>query len=53
MPERMSIGVLILATPQGLQDLVARHIRQVQVEDDDVVVVELAEIDPFLAEIRV
>ena len=48
----MRIGVLILVTPQSPQDFVARHVRQIEVEEDDVVVVELAEIDAFLAEIR-
>src|SRR5215218_5992803 len=38
-------------SPQGAQDLVARHVGQVQVEEDDIVVVELAEIDAHLAEI--
>ena len=43
---------MTLATRSVLQDLVARHVGQVQVEQDDVVVVELAEIDAFFAEIR-
>ncbi len=41
---------LNLAHAQGFQDLVAAHIRQIQVEKDDVVVVNLAEIDTFFAE---
>ena len=36
---------------QAAQHLVARHVGQIEVEEDDVVVVELAEIDAFLAEI--
>ncbi len=36
---------------QSPEDFVARHVRQIQVEENNVVVVELAEIDPFLAEI--
>ena len=47
----MRIGVLTLATRSVLQHLVARHVGQVQVEQDDVVIVELAEVDAFFAEI--
>jgi hypothetical protein len=36
---------------QAAQHLEARHVRQVEVEKNDVVVVYLAEIDPFFAEI--
>ena len=36
---------------QAAQHLEARHVRQVEVEQDDVVVVDLAEIDPFFTEI--
>ena len=42
---------LDLGDAQELQHLVARHVGQVQVEQDDVVVVELAEIDAFFAEV--
>ena len=42
---------LDLGDAQRAQDLVARHVGQVQVEQDDVVVVELAEVDALLAEI--
>ncbi len=42
---------LDLRDAQAAQHLVARHVGQVQVQQDDVVVVELAEIDAFLAEI--
>jgi hypothetical protein len=49
MPERIRIGVLTLAEAQLLQHLVARHVGQVQVQEDDVVVVELAEIDALFA----
>ncbi len=51
MPERIRIGVLILVTPQRPQHLITGHVGQIEVEQDDVVVVELAEIDPFFAEI--
>ena len=50
-PERIRIGVLILATRSCLQHVVAGHVGQVEVEQDDVVIVELAEIDAFFAEI--
>src|ERR1041384_8570087 len=36
---------------QLAQHIETRHIRQVQVEQDDVVVIDLAKIDAFLAEI--
>src|SRR5471030_173312 len=36
---------------QGLEDLKAAHIGQLQVQNDDVVIVKLAQIDPFFAEI--
>ena len=51
-PERIRIGVLTLETRSDAQHLEAGHVRQVQVEQDDVVVVELAEIDALFAEIR-
>ena len=50
-PERIRIGVCDLADAQRLEDLVAAHVGQVEVEKDDVVVVELAKIDAFLAEV--
>jgi len=31
---------------------VARHVREIEVEKDDIVVVELTEIDAFFAELR-
>src|ERR1700720_441885 len=40
-----------LRDAQLAQHVEARHIRKVQIEEDDVVVVDLAEIDAFLAEI--
>jgi tRNA (Thr-GGU) A37 N-methylase len=46
-PERIRIGVFTFETRKRPQNLVARHVGQVQVEKDDVVVVELAEIDAF------
>ena len=43
---------LDLSDAERAQNLVARHVGQVQVEEDDVVVVELAEIDALFAEVR-
>jgi hypothetical protein len=43
---------LHLGDTQRPQHFEARHVGQVQVEQDDVVVVQLAEIDTFLAKIR-
>jgi hypothetical protein len=40
-----------LGDAQRAQNLVAGHVRQVQVEQDDVVVIELAEIDALFAEV--
>jgi hypothetical protein len=37
--------------PQLLQHVIAVHVRQREIEDDDVIIVELAEVDAFLAEI--
>ena len=42
---------LHLGDAQRPQHLEAGHVRQIQIEQDDVVVVELAEIDAFFAEI--
>ena len=42
---------MTLVTRSDAQNLIARHIGQVEVEQDDVVVIELAEVDAFLAEI--
>jgi hypothetical protein len=50
-PDRIRIGVDTLATRNVRRHFVAAHVRQVQIQQDDVVVVELAEIDAFLAEI--
>ena len=50
-PERIRIGSLDLGDAQGAQHLIARHVGEVQVEQDDVVVVKLAEVDAFLSEI--
>ena len=49
-PERIRI-VLQSGDAQAAQNLEARHVRQVEVEQNDVVVVQLAEIDPFFTEI--
>ena len=43
---------LDLGHAQRPQHLVAGHVGQIEVEQDDVVVVELAEVDAFLAEVR-
>ena len=40
-----------LGHAERLQHLIARHVGQVEIEKDDVVVVELAEIDAFFAQI--
>jgi hypothetical protein len=40
-----------LADPQRAQHVHAAHVRQVQVEQDEVVVVDLAQIDAFLAQV--
>ena len=45
-PVRIRIGV-----SQAAQHFEARHVWQIEVEEDDVVVVDFPEIDPFLAEI--
>ena len=42
---------LHLGDAQRLQNLVAAHVRQVEIQKNDVVVVELAEVDAFLAQI--
>ena len=42
---------LDLGDAQGAQHFIARHVGQVEIQKDDVVVVELAEIDAFLAEV--
>src|ERR1700694_641878 len=42
---------LDLGDAQRAENFVSRHVRQVQVEQDDVVVVELAEIDALFAEV--
>ena len=45
------MGVLIFEARKRAQHLVARDVGQGQVEQDDVVVVQLAEIDPLLTQI--
>ena len=45
------IGVAILAERRVRNTLKARHIRQIQVEQNDVIVVDLAKVDPVFAEI--
>jgi hypothetical protein len=43
---------LDLGKPQGPQDLVSGHVRKIEVEQNDVVVVKFAEIDALFAQIR-
>src|SRR5215831_16532921 len=43
---------LDLGDPQRAQHLEPGHVREVQVEQDDVVVIELAEVDALFAEVR-
>ncbi len=45
------MGVLDLGDPKRAQNLVTGHVGQVQVEQDDVVIIELAEVDPLLAKV--
>src|SRR5690606_11247356 len=42
---------LDLRQTQRAQNLVTRHVRQVKVQQANVVIVELAKVDPFLAEV--
>ena len=42
---------LHLGDAQGLEDLKAAHVGQLQVQNDNVVVIKLTQIDPFFAEI--
>jgi hypothetical protein len=42
---------LDLGNPERAQNLIARHVGEVQIEQDDVVIVELTEIDTLFAEI--
>ncbi|MNT14080.1 hypothetical protein D3C72_1490720 [compost metagenome] len=44
-------GCLDLGKAQGSQDLVTRHIRQVEIEKNNVVIVEFTEVHAFLAEV--
>jgi len=41
-----------LGNAQRFQDIEAAHIRQVQIQQDNVVVIELAEVYPLLAKVR-
>ena len=45
------MGVLILENPELLEHVITGHVGQVQVEQDDVVIVELAEIEALFAQI--
>ena len=42
---------LHLAHAQGLENVISAHVRQVDVKKNNVVIIELAEIDPLLAKI--
>src|SRR5262249_1876779 len=42
---------LDLGDPQGTQNLEARHVRQVQVEHDDVVIVQFPTVDAFFGQV--
>src|SRR5689334_24765285 len=44
-------GCLYLADTQRLENLIPAHVRQIEIEQDDVVVVELAEIYALLPQI--
>jgi len=46
-PERIRIGVFTLATRSERSHLETRHVGEVQVEQNDVVIIELAEVDAF------
>ena len=51
MPERIRTGRRDLGGPKLLQHVIAVHVGQVQVEKDDVVIIELAEIEALFPEI--
>jgi hypothetical protein len=46
------IGRVHLAHPQGAQNIEAAHVRQIQVQQDQVVVIDLAQIHALFAKIR-
>ena len=50
-PERIRIGVRTRAARKPAQHLVTVDVRQHQIENDDVVIVELADLQPVFAEI--
>ena len=45
------MGVLDLGHPERAQHLVAGHVGQIEVKQDDVVIIELAEVDALLAQV--
>ena len=51
MPDRIRTGVDDLGGAQLLEHVIAVHVGQVQVEQDDVVIIELAEIEALFAQI--
>ena len=40
-----------LADAQGLEDFISAHIRKIDIEENDVVIIKLAKIDPLFAEV--
>ncbi len=46
------MGVLIFETRKLLEHVVAGHVGQIEIEQDNVVIVKFAEIDAFFAEVR-
>jgi hypothetical protein len=52
MPDRIRIGVLTLESRKRPQHFVTGHVRKVQVEQNDVVIIKFAEIDALFAQIR-
>ena len=51
-PGKDQDGRLDLGDPQRAQHLVAGHVGQVEIEQNDVVIIKLAEVDALLAEVR-
>ena len=45
------MGGFDLGDAEGAQHFIAGHVRQVQVEEDDVVVVEFSEVDALFAQV--
>ena len=47
----MRIGVLTFETRSDFRHVKAGHVREVKVQKDDVVIIDLAEVDAFFAQI--